>query len=58
MQSIHQGKKPPLKGIYEEGREELTMEMLKYLGTWWFDHVSGSDMEYGIWVKSRKAKTG
>lgn len=46
----------PFLNGYEEGRKELTMEMLQFLSTWWRDHTSGSDMEFGIWVKSRKKR--
>ena len=39
---------------YEKKQENLTMEMLKFLSKWWIDHVSESDMNYGLWIKSRK----
>ena len=38
---------------YENGQKDLTAEMLKFLSQWWIDHVSESDMNYGLWIKSR-----
>ena len=46
-----------LKG-YEEGSKTLTMEMLRFLSKWWLEHTSDSDMDFGIWVKSRDVRKG
>ena len=39
---------------YEKGQDDLPKDMLMFLTTWWRDHTSGSDMDFAIWVKSRK----
>jgi len=39
---------------HEKGSADLTKGMLKFLSKWWVDHVSKSDMEYGVWARSRK----
>ena len=41
---------------FEAGSSSLTTDMLKFISQWWLDHTSGSDLEFGLWVRAKRKK--